>query len=225
MKRQILFPPVEMADEDGLVAVGGDLEVDTLIEANRRGIFPWPISTDPVNTQIPNTWFSPNPRGILDFQKTHLSHSFQKFLKKNPFNVTFNKAFQEVINKCSSTPRKDQPGTWINEDIIRSYSAMFEAGYAYSVDVWREDKLVGGIYGVSLGNFISGESMFTHEDNASKFALYSLIQQLKLKNINWIDTQMVTTIVGQFGGEYISRPAFLKKLSEVDWTRKRSEIF
>jgi leucyl/phenylalanyl-tRNA--protein transferase len=225
MKRQIIFPPVETADEDGLVAVGGDLEVDTLIEAYRRGIFPWPISIDPSNTEIPNTWFSPDPRGILDFQKIHLSHSFQKFLKKNPFKVTFNKAFPEVITECSRTPRKDQPGTWINKDIIRSYTELYKAGHAYSVDVWREDKLVAGIYGVSLGNFVSGESMFTHEDNASKFGLYYLTEHLTSKGIYWLDTQMVTKIVSQFGGEYISRPVFLKKLSEVDWTKKRSEIF
>ncbi len=225
MKRHIVFPPVENADSDGLVAVGGDLDVDTLLDAYKRGIFPWPISIDANHLRVPNTWFSPDPRGILDVNKVHLSHSFQKFLKKNPFKVTFNKAFAQVISECSLTPRKDQPGTWINQDIIHSYTKMFEAGYAYSVDVWKDEVLVAGIYGVSIGDFISGESMFTHEDNASKFGLYSLILKLKMKNISWIDTQMVTKVVGQFGGEYISRPDFLKKLAEVDWTRSRSDIF
>lgn len=223
--RRIIFPPVESADEDGLVAIGGDLEVDTLIEAYKRGIFPWPISTDPKNSSLPNTWFCPDPRGIIQFSNLHLSQSFQKFLKRNPYTVTFNKAFSDVISECSKTPRKDQPGTWINKDIITAYNQMFESGYAYSVEVWNQEKLVAGVYGVIIGTFVSGESMFTHEDNASKFGLYSLIKHLGQKKVNWIDTQMVTKVVAQFGGEYISRPVFLQKLSEVDWTRNRSEIF
>lgn len=225
MRRKIVFPPVERASEDGLVAVGGDLELDTLLEAYQKGIFPWPLSTYPLNVDLPNTWFSPDPRGMLEFKRLHVPRSFIKFLKKSPFHVTFNKAFSDVIENCAKTPRKDQPGTWITPEIINAYTNMFETGYAYSVEVWNEKKLVGGMYGVIIGDFISGESMFTLEDNAGKEALYTLVHHLQEKGITWLDTQMVTEVVKQFGGKYVPRPVFLKKLQEVDWTKKRSEIF
>lgn len=225
MTRKILFPPVETANEDGLVAVGGDLEVDTLLEAYKRGIFPWPLSTYPLNVDLPNTWFSPDPRGLLVFENLHVSKSFIKFLKKSPFTVTFNRAFSEVINQCAEMPRKDQPGTWITPEIINGYINLFNEGYAYSVEVWNEEKLVGGMYGVVIGHFVSGESMFTLEDNAGKAALYTLVHQLKEKGINWLDTQMVTEVVKQFGGRYYPRPIFIKRLSTVNWSIPRAEIF
>lgn len=225
MRRKIVFPPVETASDDGLVAVGGDLELDTLLEAYQRGIFPWPLSTYPLNVNLPNTWFSPDPRGMLEFKNLHVPKSFIKFLKKSPFNVTFNQAFPHVIESCASIPRKDQPGTWITPGIIEAYTRLFENGLAYSVEVWNNDLLVGGMYGVVMGEFISGESMFTHEDNAGKEALYTLVHHLQDKGINWIDTQMVTEVVKQFGGKYVPRPVFLSKLQEVNWTKKREEIF
>lgn len=225
MRRKIVFPPVETASEDGLVAVGGDLELDTLLEAYRKGIFPWPLSTYPLNVDLPNTWFSPNPRGMLEFKNLHIPRSFVKFLKKSPFEVTFNQAFPDVIVSCSKIPRKDQPGTWITPEIINAYINMFEAGYAYSTEVWHEQRLVGGMYGVVMGEFVSGESMFTIEPNAGKTALYTLVHHLQEKGLTWIDTQMVTEVVKQFGGKYYPRPVFLKKLEELDWTRNRDEIF
>lgn len=225
MRRKIVFPPVESASDDGLVAVGGDLELDTLLEAYQKGIFPWPLSTYPLNVDLPNTWFSPDPRGILEFKKLHVPRSFVKFLKKSPFTVTFNRAFPDVIVNCAKMPRKDQPGTWITPDIINAYLNMFQAGYAYSVEVWNGKNLVGGMYGVIIGDFVSGESMFTLEANAGKEALYTLVHQLQDKGISWLDTQMVTEVVKQFGGKYVPRPVFLKKLQEVDWTKKRDEIF
>lgn len=225
MRRKIVFPPLETASEDGLVAVGGDLAVDTLIEAYRQGIFPWPLSSYPANVTLPHTWFSPNPRGILEYERLHVSKSFIKFLKKSPFTVTFNQAFNEVIRNCSSAVRKDQPGTWITPDIIKAYNDLFDAGHAYSVEVWNGPELVGGLYGVSLGDFISGESMFTLEDNAGKVGLYTLLMHLESKDINWMDTQMVTEIVRQFGGRYVPRPAFVALLKHIDWTRERSDIF
>lgn len=225
MKRKIIFPDVETANEDGLVAIGGDLEIDTLLEAYQRGIFPWPLSTWPLNASLPHTWFSPNPRGILDFNDLHVSKSFIKFLKKTPYTVTFNQAFENVIHQCALTARRDQPGTWITPDIMNAYTALFKAGRAYSVEVWDGELLIAGLYGVVIGEFISGESMFTSEDNASKQGLYALICHLETKGISWLDTQMVTNVVKQFGGKYISRPAFLKRLSQTDWTRERADIF
>lgn len=224
MRRKIVFPDVSTANEDGLVAVGGDLEIDTLLEAYHQGIFPWPLSTWPLNVDLPHTWFSPDPRGVLDLDKLHISKSFAKFLKKNPYRVTFNRAFDKVIYNCAKTPRKDQPGTWITPDIIKAYTNLFEQGHAYSVEVWDEELLVGGLYGVIIGTFISGESMFTTEDNASKVGFYTLLKHLESKGIAWIDTQMVTPVVSQFGGKYIGRPVFLERLSKIDWSKKRSEI-
>ena len=218
--RRIVFPPVETATEDGLVAIGGDLEVDTLITAYHQGIFPWPISLD-----YPLAWFSPDPRGIIELGEVHLSKSFTKFLKKNPYQVTFNQAFDKVIDQCARTYRKNQPSTWITPDIIEGYEKLFKQELAYSVEIWQGTELVAGLYGVCMGDFVSGESMFTKEDNASKYALYSLILRLKDKGIHWLDTQMVTPVVEGFGGKYISRPEFLQMLSKKDWTRKRSEIF
>ena len=218
--RKIVFPSVESADEDGLLAIGGDLEVDTLITAYQHGIFPWPVSLD-----LPLAWFSPNPRGILFAEKIHVSKSFSKFLKKNTFKVTFNQAFSQVIKLCAISSRKNQSSTWITSDIIDGYEKLFKADLAYSVEVWNDDNLIAGLYGVCMGNFVSGESMFTKEDNASKLALYSLMVRLKEKKVTWLDTQMVTSVVEGFGGMYISRPEFLQMISKKDWTRKRSEIF
>jgi leucyl/phenylalanyl-tRNA--protein transferase len=221
MKREIVFPPVETATEDGLVAIGGDLEVDTLEEAYRRGIFPWPVSIE-----FPLAWFSPNPRGILDFNDLHLSRSFEKFLKKNnPFQVTFNKAFPEVIKTCAMVKRKDQSDTWITPQIIKGYEQLFLNEKAYSVEVWEEDMLVGGLYGVIMGDFISGESMFMKKENASKLALYTLINHIKSKGINWLDTQMVTNVVEQFGGKYVPRSDFIQRLDKVNWSQTRSDFF
>lgn len=225
MKRKIIFPPVESANEDGLVAVGGDLETDTILEAYTHGIFPWPLSTYPLNVDIPHTWFAPDPRGILEFDEIHVSKSFEKFLKKTPFTVTFNKSFPMVISLCARTPRKGQPGTWITPEIMAAYTKLFHEDHAYSVEVWDGQRLVGGLYGVIIGEFVSGESMFTTEDNASKQGFYTLLMHLKSKGLSWIDTQMVTEVVKQFGGKYIPREDFMDRLDKVDWTRKKAEIF
>jgi leucyl/phenylalanyl-tRNA--protein transferase len=217
---KILFPPVETSTPDGLLAIGGNLEVETLISAYKQGIFPWPISKE-----YPLAWFSPDPRGVLFLENLHLPKSFVKFLKKNTLKSSFNKAFSEVIHQCSTVSRKNQSSTWITPEIIKSYEKLFQQGLAYSVEVWDEERLIAGLYGVCMGDFVSGESMFNLEDNGSKFALYELVKQLKSKNIKWIDTQMVTPVVEIFGGKYISRPNFLKLLTQTDWTKKRKEIF
>ncbi|HXH30455.1 MAG TPA: leucyl/phenylalanyl-tRNA--protein transferase [Bacteriovoracaceae bacterium] len=220
MKRKVVFPDVETATDDGLVAVGGDLEVDTLQEAYKRGIFPWPISLD-----FPLAWFSPDPRGVLRFDDLHLSRSFQKFLSRHPFEVTFNQNFSEVIRSCARVERKGQPGTWITPEIVTGYEKLFLSEQAFSVEVWKGAELVAGLYGVSMGDFCSGESMFTKEDNASKLALYQLVKTLKKNGVSWLDTQMVTPVVEQFGGKFMPRRDFTALVSRVDWDRKRIEIF
>lgn len=207
----IEFPPVENADENGLLALGGDLEIESLLLAYTQGIFPWPI-----NEEYPLAWFSPDPRGILAFNNLHLSKSFRKFLKKNPYEVRFNTNFEAVIMNCAQVKRKEEGvGTWITEDIINAYIDLHKEGYAYSVETYENDHLVGGVYGVCINRFYSGESMFHLKDNASKVALVSLLYKLEQQDIHWIDTQMVTPVVESLGGVEIPRNKYLKMLEHA----------
>ncbi len=205
--RKIVFPPISDASEDGLVAIGGDLETDTLIEAYKQGIFPWPLSVD-----FPLAWFSPDPRGVLEFSEIYLSRSLQKVMKKELFDFRYNQSFLDIIKLCAVVPRKDQPTTWITPQIIEGYHKLHLAGHAWSVGAWQGQRLVGGVYGVKLGNFRSGESMFTLEDNAGKLCLLYAIEIFEAEGIEWLDTQMVTPVVENLGGEYIPRDEFIKKL-------------
>lgn len=201
------FPTVDQADEHGLLALGGDLELESLLLAYSRGIFPWPISKE-----YPLAWFSPDPRGILAFDKLHLSKSLRKFLKKNPYEIRFNTNFEAVIMNCAKIPRAENQGTWITEDIINSYINLHKNGFAYSVETYLDNVLVGGVYGVCINRFYSGESMFHTADNASKVALVALLYQLKQKDIGWLDTQMVTPVVESLGGIEIPRETYIKML-------------
>jgi leucyl/phenylalanyl-tRNA--protein transferase len=207
------FPSVELADEHGLLAQGGDLEVSSLVLAYSEGIFPWPYSD-----YHPITWYSPDPRGVLDYSDLHLSTSFKKFIKKTDLVVKFNEDFEEVILGCAaSTNRKGQDpnsmsSTWITRKMIEAYIALYYAGHAHCVSVYQGDQLVGGLYGVKIKKFYSGESMFYKETGASKLALFSLMESLKEKGISWIDTQMVTPVVQSLGGKEIKRSEFLERL-------------
>ena len=203
------FPPVEKADEHGLLALGGDLEIESLLLAYTKGIFPWPISEE-----YPLAWFSPNPRGILFYDKLHLSKSLRKFLKHNPYEIKFNTNFESVILNCARVKRDQQESTWITDDIVNAYIELYRAGFAYSVETYQDDRLVGGLYGVCINNFFSGESMFHTEDNASKVALVSLMYTLHQREIGWIDTQMVTPVVKALGGVEVEREIYLKMLSK-----------
>jgi leucyl/phenylalanyl-tRNA--protein transferase len=219
--REINFPPVDSADPDGIVAVGGDFKIDMLMSAYSQGIFPWPLSK-----KYPYVWFSPDPRGIIELSEFHLPRSFKKFLKTCPFTITFNTDFESVIHHCGKIKRKGQKSTWILEELEAAYIDLFHHKLAYSVEVWNEKKeLVGGLYGVSMGQFVSGESMFMKEDGASKFALYSLCLLLKSKGIPFLDTQMVTNVVELFGGKYIPREHFIEKIKNLNWYQDRQEIF
>jgi leucyl/phenylalanyl-tRNA---protein transferase len=208
--RRVVFPPVEAATEDGLVAVGGDMLPDTILEAYSRGIFPWPLSPE-----FPLAWFSPDPRGILDFKDVHIAKSLQKFLKKSPFEIKHDVSFTEIIRLCAAIPRKDQPSTWITPEIIAGYTALFEQGFAWCTGAWQGQRLVGGLYGVKIGAFRSGESMFTLEDNAGKESLVAAIERFKLEGVTWMDTQMVTPVVKGLGGKEIDRKVFLAMLKRI----------
>lgn len=216
----VKFPRVDSADESGIVAVGGNLNLETLITAYLEGIFPWPISDD-----LPLTWFAPDPRGIIIFKNFHISKSLRKFINKTKMTVVFNKDFEKVIKLCGQTRQSEKDGTWINQDIIAGYVDLFRHNLAYCASVYENNELVGGIYGVCIGEIISGESMFFTKTNASKFAMVKLIEKLQSKGISWIDTQMVTPVVQNFGGTEVTRKKFMQLLSKLNTNRTRFEIF
>ncbi len=206
----ISFPPVEKANEDGLLGFGGDLEIESLLLAYKQGIFPWPISDE-----YPLAWFSPDPRGILRFEDLIISTSLKKTIRQKRFEVKFNQDFPSVILGCRDAHTKNGCQTWITEEIILGYINLFFRGYAFSVESYLDNNLVGGIYGVNINGFISGESMFHTASNASKVALVELMKYLKQFNINWIDTQTVTPFIKSMGGKNIPRADYLTILNEA----------
>lgn len=203
-----LFPDPRTATPEGLVAVGGHLSVPVLREAYDQGIFPWP------QEGYPMLWFSPDPRGILDFSDLHLSHSFKKWLRKENSELVFtvNRAFDQVIRECQQQPRPGQDGTWILPSMVLAYQKMFAAGRALSGECWYQGELVGGIYGVRAEKYFSAESMFHRKSNASKYALLKMVEHLKAQGETWMDIQMVTEASSALGGKLISREEFLSRI-------------
>ncbi|MDG0818003.1 leucyl/phenylalanyl-tRNA--protein transferase [Bdellovibrio svalbardensis] len=203
------FPDPRDTMAEGVLAVGGKLDVGTLYAAYSKGIFPWP------QAGFPMLWFSPEKRGILDFNDFHVPESLRRFRKKNPqIEITFNRDFHHVIEECSKQPRPGQDGTWILPLMKRAYLEFFKAGFCLSVEVRENNILIGGIYGVLVEGVFSGESMFYKKPNASKLALWALVEYLSNKGHDWIDVQMVTPVVGAMGGKYIDREDFLEMLEE-----------
>lgn len=203
------FPPLTdaLTEPNGLIAIGGDLSLPRLLSAYRQGIFPWFSEGEPI------LWWSPNPRMVLYPNELKISNSLQKTLKKNTFDVRFNTAFRAVITACSATLRAQQAGTWITQDIIEAYCRLHDAGYAMSAESYIDDQLVGGCYGVRIGNMFYGESMFHHKTDASKVAFVSLVQHLHAQGIGLIDCQMKTAHLASLGAREINRAAFLFQLS------------
>jgi len=196
-------------NEEDLIAVTDGISADDLVLAYKGLAFPWPIEGEPLTP-----WFSPNPRGILEFQNLHVSRSFEKFLKKTEFRLSFCKDFDAVIEHCETVKRKDQEGTWISEDIKRAYKKLFSLKKAYSVEVWSGVDMVGGLYGVISDQYVSGESMFHLESGASKFALVGLVKRLEKLGLSFLDTQMVTPLVKSFGGTELAKNEFRKKVEQ-----------
>ncbi len=198
----IWFPNVSKATKDGLLAIGGDLSVERLLHAYKQGIFPWFEAEEPI------LWWSPNPRFVLFPEKLKVSKSMKQVLRNCNYTVTINKAFKEVITECSKIKRDGQASTWITNSMIEAYVNLHELGYAKSVEVWRDNKLVAGLYGVDLGNQVfCGESMFTKESNASKAGFITFIQNT---NYKLIDCQVYTKHLESLGAEEISRDLFLE---------------
>lgn len=204
------FPTVHLANEDGLLAIGGDLSPKRLLLAYRNGIFPW------FNAGQPLLWYSPNPRMVLFPDQLKVSKSMRQLLRKNRFNVTTNTAFDAVIRACSSIPRVGQEGSWITAGMIDAYTKLHQLGHAVSVEVWEEDTLVGGLYGIDLPEYkiFCGESMFSLVSNASKTAFIWWTQQLHEQGYRLIDCQMHTTHLASLGAKEISRVDFLKYLKD-----------
>lgn len=205
----IVFPDPRSAGEAGLVCVGGDLEVDTLHEAYRQGIFPWPQEGYPL------LWFSPAQRGVIDFAEIHWPRRFLRTLKDDRFEMTFNRAFAEVIEACAETPRTHETGTWILPEMKTAYLRFHHAGYAHSVECWLDKRLVGGLYGVYVDGVFSGESMFFRVTDASKRCFHALVGALQSSGLEWMDIQMVTPVLRSFGGKSIARDEFLERLRKA----------
>jgi leucyl/phenylalanyl-tRNA---protein transferase len=201
-----IFPPPEHADPSGLLAVGGDLSSKRLLEAYRVGIFPWFTEDQPI------LWWSPDPRFVLELDQFRISRSLRKTIKRKIFQVTFDRAFEEVIRACAIANRKGQKGTWITEEMQQAYIELHGLGYAHSVESWFENRLVGGLYGISLGSAFFGESMFHFKTDASKVALVALVEYLKSYGFEFIDAQMTTEHLMSFGAREMPRRVFLKKL-------------
>lgn len=203
---ELIFPPVNLAEPDGLLAVGGDLSPKRLLLAYRNGIFPW-YEGDHI------LWWCPDPRFVLFPSKLKISKSMSQLIKKKSFDFTINQAFSEVINHCKTVSRRGQAGTWITEEVKQAYNHMHELGFAHSAEVWKNGKLVGGLYGIRLGKVFFGESMFSEYSNASKYAFIKYIEYLETENINLIDCQVYTEHLESLGAEMIPRSEFLKLLN------------
>ena len=204
-----IFPPPDLAEDNGLLAVGGDLSESRLLAAYSMGIFPWYSEGDPV------LWWSPDPRLVLFPKELKISRSLRQTIKKGIFRATMDSAFEEVITNCAAIHRKDDGGTWITDEMADAYIRLHHSGFAHSVEVRAEGELAGGLYGVSLGSAFFGESMFTRKSNASKVAFAALVQQLLKWNFSFIDCQITTPHLSGLGAREIPRSNFLEILKSA----------
>lgn len=202
------FPDAGEATVDGLLAIGGDLSTERLLLAYRKGIFPWHEDDVPL-------WWCPDPRFVLFPEKLKISKSMKQVFKKNLFSFSVNKAFEEVIHNCKAAKRNQEGGTWITNDVERAYINLYKKNYAVSAEAWQNNVLVGGLYGIRLGNIFFGESMFSIVDNASKFAFINYVEELKKEGIKLIDCQVYTQHLESLGAEMIRRENFFKLLKEL----------
>lgn len=221
-----MFPdPVEADPEgQGLICIGADLEPSTLFEAYTHGLFPWFNEGDPI------CWWSPDPRCVIYPEQYHPSKTLIRSMKKYDYQVTINRAFEQVVRACA-LPRNYTNDTWISEDIVQGYVELFKAGYGYSVEVWQEDQLVGGLYGVSIGKGCFGESMFSTRTDASKMAFYTLMLIGQEHQVRWIDCQLVNDHLLSLGACTLSRQDYLKSLQDViieppiNWKKYSERVF
>lgn len=206
LSQALFFPSVDQANRDGILAIGGDLSPERLQLAYKSGIFPWFEDGEPI------MWWSPDPRMVLFLDELIVSKSMRNILNRNSFKVTFNQNFRDVISNCQNIKRDGQNGTWITNDMIEAYCKMHELGIAKSVEVWQDEVLVGGLYGIDLGHVFCGESMFSKVSNASKVAFIALVHQLKVENYKLLDCQVYNPHLETLGCREIERADFMKIL-------------
>lgn len=203
--KDLSFPNPELANEDGILAVGGDLSMERLLLAYQNGLFPWYNPDDPI------LWWSPDPRFVLFPAELKIAKSMRSYFNQRKFEVTFDQEFEKVIRACQRQPRKGQGGgTWISDDIVEAYVNLYKAGFAHSVEVWKGNELVGGLYGICLGKIFFGESMFSKVNNASKVGFITLVRMLENWDFSLIDCQQETRHLKSLGARSISRSNFLK---------------
>ncbi|HYD22648.1 MAG TPA: leucyl/phenylalanyl-tRNA--protein transferase [Flavipsychrobacter sp.] len=208
LDERMWFPPAEAADEEGMLAVGGDLSSERLLVAYKAGIFPWFSGDMPM-------WWCPDPRFVLYPEELKVSKSMQALLKRNVFQFRVNSDFGQVIANCRQKERPGQDGTWITTEVQNAYMRMHELGYAHSAEAWKDGKLVGGLYGMRLGRVFFGESMFSHESNASKYAFIKYVQQLMEEGVELIDCQVYTEHLESLGAKMIGRKLFLDQIKNL----------
>ena len=208
LPEQNIFPSPCLAEDNGLLAVGGDLSESRLLNAYKEGIFPWYSHGDPI------LWWSPNPRLIIKPENFILSRSLRQTLKKNTFRITMDTVFREVIENCSEVHKKKAGDTWITREMINAYIDLHDSGYAHSIEAWKGNELAGGLYGVSLGSAFFGESMFTKTSNASKAAFAALVFQVSSWKFSFIDCQVTTKHLLSLGASEIPRDEFLNMLAD-----------
>lgn len=204
---ELIFPPVHLAGPDGLLAIGGDLSPERLLLAYQSGIFPW-YDVPPI------MWWCPDPRFVLFPDELKISKSLKPLLNRNAFAFTTNRAFEQVIEQCKDVPRSGQQGTWINDEVIASYTELHKMGYAHSAEVWKDGELLGGLYGIKLGKIFFGESMFSLVSNASRYAFAKYVTQLKQEGIHLIDCQIHSEYLESMGARMIGGPIFQKWLKK-----------
>jgi leucyl/phenylalanyl-tRNA--protein transferase len=208
LDKELAFPPVHLAGPDGLLAMGGDLSVQRVMLAYRNGIFPW-YEGDHI------LWWCPDPRFVLFPSSLKISKTIKSLLKKNEFDFTTNKAFRQVIHQCKKITRPGQESTWITDEVEKAFITLHELGYAHSAEVWKNDELVGGLYGIKLGKVFFGESMFSLQSNASRFAFTKYTDHLKKEGVELIDCQVYTEYLESLGAVMIPREDFIQLLNKL----------
>jgi len=208
LNNELLFPPVQLSEPDGLLAVGGDLSTERLLLAYRQGIFPWYSGQHIL-------WWCPDPRFVLFPEELRESKSMKQLLKRNAFEFRINTNFSGVISNCKTVERPGQDGTWITEEVRAAYTQLHQAGYAHSAEVYREGQLVGGLYGIRMGRVFFGESMFSTVSNASKYAFIRYVHQLREEGVALIDCQVYTEHLESLGARMIPRDDFIGRLNEL----------
>jgi leucyl/phenylalanyl-tRNA--protein transferase len=208
LDKEIHFPPVQFAEPDGLLAIGGDLSEERLLESYRKGIFPW-YEGDHI------LWWCPDPRFVLFPSSLHVSKSMRTLINRDAFDFTINKAFPEVISQCKTITRREQRGTWITEEVRHAYIHLHRAGWAHSAEAWQNGELVGGLYGIRMGKVFFGESMFSKLTNASKYVFIKYVEHLKSEGVELIDCQVYTDHLKSLGAEMIPREKFISLIKSL----------